>query len=168
MRPGSLTLTVSAIALASSACGYRFVAPNSELPAGIKSVRVPVFMNRTAEPAAELFFTDAAKEQLQRAGRLGGDASDATLAGTLVSVGSGPIQGSPELPRQPAFRMTVVLALELKKGGATVSSTTVVTSEEFPSGADVLLTEANRAQALKRIAESAVREGLERLQTPAP
>lgn len=164
LRAGRLVL----LTLAASACGYRFVAPNAELPAGIKSVQVPVFVNRTAEPAAELFFTEAAKEQLSRASRLGGDTSDATLEGTLLAVSSGPIQGSPELPKQPVFRITVTLALALKKGGAQVSGATVVTSEEFPSGADVLLTESNRAQALKRIAETAVREGLERMQTQAP
>jgi hypothetical protein len=153
-------------ALLLTGCGYRFVTPNGELPAGIRSVQVPLFANRTAEPAAELAFTDAAKEQLARAGRLGGAASDATLEGILLSVSSGPMLTSSELPRQPVFRLTVSLSLTLSKGGVVVSAANVSTSEEFPSGADVLLTESNRAAALKRVAEAAIREGLERLQAP--
>jgi hypothetical protein len=88
------------------------------------------------------------------------------LEGTLLSVTSGPFLQAPELPRQPVFRLSVTLSLTLKKHDAVVGNTTVALSEEFPSGADVLLTESNRGAALRRIAESAAREGLERLQAP--
>jgi hypothetical protein len=159
---------VLSLLLLLSACGYRVVAPNSELAGGVRSVCVPVFVNRTAEPAAELFFTEATKDQLARAGRLGGDASEAQLVGTIVAVNSGPVMAAPALPKQPVFRISAVITLSLIKGGATLSSATVSTSEEFPSGADVLLTESNRGAALKRLAETMVREGLERLQSPAP
>lgn len=159
-------LTLVVLVLALTACGYRFTAPNSSLPAGLTSVRVPLFQNRTAEPGAELFFTQAARDQLERAGRLGGDASEGVLEGTLLSVTSGPFLQAPELPRQPVFRLSVTLSLTLKKNDAVVGNTTVALSEEFPSGADVLLTESNRGAALRRIAESAAREGLERLQAP--
>jgi hypothetical protein len=151
--------------LVTTGCGYRFTAPNSELPAGIRSVYVPVFTNKTPEVAAELLFTSAAKDQLARANRLGGESSDAVLEGTITTITSGVTFGSPELPRQPVFRLSVALTLVLKKGGATVSSTAFVTNEEFPSGADVLLTESNRSAALKRVADTAMREGLERLQS---
>ncbi len=149
-----------------TACGYRFTAPNSALPAGLRSVRVPLFVNRTAEPAAEFHFTQAAKDQLERAGRLGGDAAEGVLEGTLLGISSGPVLQSPDLPKQPVFRVTVILNLVLKKDEVTVGATTVSLSEEFPSGADVLLTESNRGAAVRRIAESAVREGLEKLQAP--
>ncbi len=151
-------LTVLLLLLLS--CGYRFTAPNASLPANIRAVHVPLFVNRTAEPGAELPFTQSARDQLARAGRLGDANAGAVLDGTILGVGSGPFMGSP-----PVFRMSVVLGLSLKKGGAEVGATTVSVSEEFPSGADVLLTESNRAAALTRLAEAAVREGLERLQT---
>jgi hypothetical protein len=73
---------------------------------------------------------------------------------------------APTLGRQPVFRMTATIALTLKKSGVSVGNTTVSVSEEFPSGPDVLLTESNRAAALRRLADAAVREGLERLQSP--
>lgn len=149
-----------------SSCGYRFTAPNASLPGGVRAVQVPFFINRTAEPGAEMPFTQAARDQLDRAGRLGGPESEGLLEGTILGVSSGPILSAPTLPRQPVFRMSATLSLTLKKNGQAVAGTTVSISEEFPSAADVLLTEANRAAALRRVADAAVREGLERLQSP--
>ncbi len=144
-----------------SSCGYRFTAPNASLP--VRSAHVPLFINRTAEPAAELTFTQAARDQLERAGRLGGPDAEGVLEGTILAVSSGPFLTAPGLPRQPVFRMSTTISLTLKKAGVVVGSTTVAISEEFPSGADVLLTESNRAAALRRIADAAVREGFEHL-----
>ena len=144
-------------------CGYRFTAPNASLP--VHSARVPIFINRTAEPAAELAFTQAARDQLERAGRLGGPDAEGVLEGTILAVSSGPFLSAPTLFRYPVFRMTATLSLTLKKGGLSVGATTVSVSEEFPSGADVLLTESNRAAALRRLADAAIREGFERLQS---
>ena len=149
-----------------TSCGYRFTAPNASLPGGIRSARVPMFINRTAEPGAELPFTQAARDQLDRAGRLGGPDAEAVLEGTILAVSSGPFLQAPSLPRQPVFRMSVSLTMSLIRSGLPVASATVGVSEEFPSGADVLLTDSNRAAALRRLADAAVREGFERLQSP--
>lgn len=154
------------VCVALTACGYRFTAPNATLPEDIRSVRVPMFDNRTADASAELVFTQAAKDQLDRAGLLGGETSEATLIGSVVSITSYPFMTSPSLPRQPGYRVAVTLSLKLMKGERLVSSAMVNAQEEFPSGADVLLTESNREAAVRRIAESAVRQGLERLQAP--
>lgn len=147
------------------ACGYRFTAPNSSLPAGLTSVQVPMFENKTADPSLELVFTQAARDQLQRAGRLGGDTAEGTLRGTVLTVSSGPFLAAPTLGRQPGMRVSVGVLFVLEKQGREVGRTGVNLIEDFPSGADVLLTESNREAALRRIADSAVREGLERLQS---
>lgn len=149
-------------------CGYRFTAPNASLPGNVRAAHVPFFTNRTAEPGAEMAFTQAARDQLERAGRLGGPDAEGVLEGTILSVNSGPFLQAPTLPRQPVFRMSATVSLTLKKAGVVVGSATASVSEEFPSGADVLLTESNRAAALRRIADAVVREGLERMQSPAP
>ena len=146
-----------------ASCGYRFTAPNAALP--VRSAHVPFFINRTAEPGAEMAFTQAARDQLERAGRLGGPDAEGVLEGTILAVSSGPFLTAPALPRQPVFRMSATISLTLKKNGVVVGGTTVAVSEEFPSGADVLLTESNRAAALRRLADAAVREGFERLQS---
>ncbi len=149
-----------------TSCGYRFSAPNASLPGGIKAARVPMFINRTAEPGVEMAFTQAARDQLDRAGRLGGPDAEAVLEGTILAVSSGPFLQAPSLPRQPVFRMSATLSMTLTKSGVAVGGTTVSFTEEFPSGADVLLTESNRAAALRRIADAVVREGFERMQVP--
>ncbi|MFZ5439693.1 MAG: LPS assembly lipoprotein LptE [Myxococcota bacterium] len=165
MRAFGRGLLVVSVALAAG-CGYRFTAPGSELVGGLRSVHVPMFDNRTAEPGAELVFTRAARAQLERAGRLGDANAEGTLVGSIVAVSGGPFLSSAAFGRQPVFRLNVTVSLSVVKGGVTLASTTVTSSEEFPSGADPLLTESNRGTALQRAAEVAVREGLERLEAP--
>ncbi|HEY0880357.1 MAG TPA: LPS assembly lipoprotein LptE [Archangium sp.] len=155
-----------ALVLVLAGCGYRVTAPNASLPGGVRAVRVPVFDNRTAEPGVELAFTQAAKDQLARAGRLGDGDAEARLDGSILSIGGGPFLSSSALPRYPVFRLSASVSLTLTREGRTLGSTVVTVTEEFPSGADVLQTEANRAQALRRLADAALREGLERLQSP--
>lgn len=157
---------LAAALLVTGGCGYRVTAPNAALAGGLKAVAVPLFQNRTAEANAELTFTQAMREQLERAGRLGSGDAEGRLEGTLVAVTGGPYLGAPTLPRQPAYRLSAVVELALKKGEQVVATVTVTGNEEFVSGADVLLTEANRAAALTRLADTLMREGLERLQAP--
>ena len=142
-------------------CGYRFTAPGGPLPGGIRAVRAPVFANHTGEPAAETFFTEAFREELARAGTLGGEGTDAEVEGTLVSVGSGPLVSSPG--RLPSYRLSATARLVLRRAGREVAATTVSGFEDYPPGADILLTEANRQAALRRVAQVLMRDGYERL-----
>lgn len=142
-------------------CGYRFVVPNA--PAGLKSVAVPVFQNHTTEPQVDALCTQSLREQYQRAGVLGGDASDGTVEGTIVSVSSVPFVAAPDRGAFPTYRLSASVQLTMKKGAQTQRSVTVSGTEEYPSGADVLLTEANRATALRRLCDALMRDGAERL-----
>jgi hypothetical protein len=154
------------IALLLGACGYRFTAPGGDLPEGVRAVRAPVFDNRTAEPAAEILFTQAFRDQLTRAGKLGGDASEATVEGSLNAVYAAPILASVDpsgVAKLPTYRLTAVVQLKLLKEGRVLSQAVLSGSEDYLSGADLLLTEANRQSALRRLAESMMREGYERL-----
>ena len=148
-------------------CGYRFVAPGGDLPGGLRAVRAPVFENQTGEPTAELFFTEAFRAQLQRAGVLGGDASPGVVDGVVQSISGGallaPITKPGQPPRLPAYRLNASVRLTLSNAGRVVATASVSGSEDYPSGADVLLTEANRSAALRRLAEQLMREGYERL-----
>lgn len=146
-----------------SGCGYRVVAPVSELPGGLHSVRVPVFANLTSEPGAEAFFTQALRESYLRAGRLGGAESAAQIDGALVGVSSQPLVASPG--RLPNYRLLASVRLSLVRDGTQLSSITVSGGEDYPAGADVLASETNRGTALRRLAESLMREGAERLAT---
>lgn len=157
-RPRRLLLLLG---LCACACGYRFTAPGGALPEGIRAVRAPVFDNLTGEPTAELFFTEAFRAQLTRAGTLGGDESEAVVEGALVAVAGAPVLSG--LARLPTYRLSASVRLRLQKAGRVLAETMVSGNEDYPSGADVLLTEANRSAALRRLAEQLMREGYERL-----
>ncbi len=154
------------VALLSAGCGYRFAAPGGALPEGIRRIQAPVFDNHTAEPTAEVLFTQAFREQLGRAGVLGGDASEATVTGTLESVSAGVILVSIStdgIARLPTYRLNAMVKLSLVKDERVLAVAVVTGAEDYLSGADLLLTESNRQAALRRLAETMMREGYERL-----
>ncbi len=156
-----LSLGLAWLVVLVSACGYRVIAPVSELPRGLSSVEVPVFANATSEPGAEAFFTQALRESFLRAGRLGGAEAPGRIDGTLLGVASSPLVASPG--RLPNYRLQATVRLNLVKDGAVIQSVQVSGAEEYPAGADVLSSETNRGAALRRLAESLMREGAERL-----
>lgn len=143
-------------------CGYHFTGGAPPLPEGLRSVRVPVFANRTPEISAEVTFTQAMRAQLERAQVLGGEASDAVLEGTLIRFGTSPIDDRGTLV---SYRLTGVLQLRLLSQGRVVSAATVSGTENYLTGAsdDVLLSEANRQEALHRLATELAEEGYQRI-----
>ncbi len=155
MRRAALTV------LLLSACRYQFVHPQGQLPTSGAQVWAPVFQNRTSEPGAEAFFTQAFREQLSRAGALGTSDAAATLEGTLESVSGTPLIAS--AGKLPSYRLSATLSLKLSEGGAQKATARVDGTEDYLSGADVLLTEANRQAALRRLAEVLARDGFEQL-----
>lgn len=81
-RAPALGLVLLALGLAG--CGYSF---RGNLPDHIKTVAVPVFTNRTAEPAVESFLTSAVVEAYATNGRLRvvkTEDADAILDGEVV------------------------------------------------------------------------------------
>jgi hypothetical protein len=144
-------------------CGYRFTTPNSALPKGVDKVAVPVFKNNTSEPAAEALFTDAMRELYLRADKLGDEHTETFIEGTVLSITSNPLVSSPG--RLPNYRVTIVVSLRLMRGPLQLGAIVVSGGEEFPSGADLLWAETWRGAAVRRIAESMMREGAERLAT---
>lgn len=148
-------------ALAVSGCGYRVLRPSSGLPEGIAQAWVPMADNLTAEPQAEVLVTQALRERLGRAGALGDSMADAKVKASLEAVSVGVLVASPNV--LPSYELTGVLALRLERGGRVLTSARVVEREGYLSGADVLLTEANRQAALRRLAETLAKEGWDAL-----
>lgn len=153
--------------LALGGCGYRFATPGGALPGGARSVHVPVFENRSQEPSVEAFVTEAVRERYARAGLLGGAASETTLTGVVLGVTASPTvaYGGAQAPT-PTYQVTATVQVTLARGGVVLGQSVVSSMEEFPSGADVLLTEANRGAALRRLAEALARELVDRLAAP--
>jgi outer membrane lipopolysaccharide assembly protein LptE/RlpB len=84
-RPGrARALGLGLIALALAGCGYSL---RGNLPDHIQTVAVPVFTNRTAEPAVENFLTSAVVEAFSTNGRLrvvGPENADSLLEGEVI------------------------------------------------------------------------------------
>ena len=167
-----------AVAVTAVGCGYRFTPRNEGLPEGVRSVCAPVFRNDTPEPALEVLFTRLFRQELVRAGVLGGaGACDATVEGAVVGVSSAPTivtdpvyEGNTLVagPQLASYRTSVTVALRLVRDGRVVAETTVSGNEDFLPGTasvsgDVLEAEANRQAALHRLAETLMREGYDRL-----
>jgi outer membrane lipopolysaccharide assembly protein LptE/RlpB len=110
-RLGGLTLTVAALALA--ACGYSF---QGTLPSHIKTVSVPMFVNRTSQPGVEGIITQAVVHAFATNGRLRvvrTTEADAILDGEVTGYSVGPIAFSPSLGIQE-YRLSVVLNLRMR------------------------------------------------------
>jgi Lipopolysaccharide-assembly len=162
--PFTLSLSKGAPILAAlllAGCGYRFTAPGGPLPEGIKAVRAPIFDNATSESGAEALFTEAFRQQLSRAGTLGDSSAEPHVRGVVLYIAGGPMVSTPG--RLPNYRLSATARLTLVSRGRELVATEVAGAEDYPPGADVLLTEANRAAALRRLAETMMREGYERL-----
>jgi outer membrane lipopolysaccharide assembly protein LptE/RlpB len=77
-------LALALLAVGFAGCGYSF---RGNLPDHIKTVAVPVFTNKTAEPAVETFLTSAVVEAFASNGRLRvvkPEEADAILNGEVV------------------------------------------------------------------------------------
>ncbi len=143
-------------------CGYHFTRPGGVLPEGVEKVHAPVFLNKTPEPGAEALFTQSLREQLLRAGTLADEgAAQAELRGTLEAVSGAPLLVEPG--KLATYRLNATVTLKLMKGDRVVTQAVVSGSEDYLSGADVLLTESNRQAALHRLADTLMREGYERI-----
>jgi hypothetical protein len=165
--------------LSAVGCGYRFTSRGAGLPEGVRSVCAPVFRNDTAEPGLEVLFTRLLRQELVRAGTLGGTgACEATLEGVVRGVGTGPtvvaepvFQGGTAgtASRVASHQASATVLLRLMRDGRVLAETEVSGAEDFLPGTanglsgDVLEVEANRQAALHRLAETLMREGYDRL-----
>jgi hypothetical protein len=166
------------VVLSGLGCGYRFTPRGAALPEGVRSVCAPVFSNNTPEPGLELLFTRAFRQELVRAGVLGGaGACEASVLGVVEEVGSAPTivtepvyEGNTRIaePQLASYRTWVRVQLRLLKDGRELAATVVLGNEDFLPGTasvsgDVLEAEANRQAALHRLSETLMREGYDRL-----
>lgn len=144
-------------------CGYHLTGGPAPLPEGIRAVRVPLFKNRTADIAVETTFTEAMRVQLERAQVLGGASSDAVLEGEVVALSTSQTPAANNA--LASYRLSGLLRLRLSRKGQVVSAADVSGFEDYLTGAadDPLLSEANREEALHRLAVALAQEGYARI-----
>ncbi len=77
-------------------CGYALAGRSNSLPAYIKSIGVPEFINQSTTPDIDRVLTEAVRAEFQSKGRYRvqpeGTGVDAVLTGTVTSVALQPVQ----------------------------------------------------------------------------
>ena len=169
MTPGRLRVLALAVALLGlGGCGYSF---RGTLPSHIKTVAVPIFLNRTQEPGVDSIITAAVARAFATNGRLRvvrpADA-DAILEGEITNYGVAPIAYDPALNIQ-LYRLVVVLNLrmrDLKRKTVLFQQTAVTEQADFrvvgPVSATIAREETALTQASGEIARSIVSLAIDR------
>ena len=144
-----------------SACGYRFAGSGS-LPAGIKTISINIFENRTAETGLENTVTNDLIYEITRSrgsALIRKDKAEANLSGVIVSTQTGAISRS-SIDTSTERRVTVTLNLKLTNTSGIIiwSAKSVSQSEAYVVENDKQGTEQNRQDAIskasKRLAET--------------
>ncbi len=175
-----------AVALLFCSCGYRFTAGGGDLPGKARTLHVGLFVNRTAEPEVEAYFTAALRRELARAGREGGEGSDARVEGAVTQVTNQPgvsintIQNNATQNQVTTYRVSATAIVSVFRGPERLAETTVTGFEDFAPGVDcapnstpdvpspanagcVLEIDANRRLALRRLASQLMRQAYDNL-----
>jgi hypothetical protein len=102
-----------AIVCALAGCGYSF---HGTLPAHVKTIAVPIFVNRTQQPAVEGVITRAIVDAFATNGRLRvvrSEDADSILEGEVLQYTVGAIAVDPSLTVQQ-YRLAVTLNLRMR------------------------------------------------------
>ena len=113
-------------------CGYMV---GSTLPTGVRSVYVPIFVNKTKEPRIEFDATNATRTELQKDGTLqitSEDQADAVLKVVITGYDLEPLAYDPNRrARTTEYRvlLTVAMVLEDIRTGETIASKSKIQGE---------------------------------------
>lgn len=176
-------MRVVLLAMLLGGCGYHL---RGELkpPAGVRSVHVPTFANKTYEPGLELPFTERIRTELARGrgARLvtdRGDA-DAVLTGEVLTFRAVPtvlVRNTEEfgsaaldrlLPRRYRAIVEIRISLLSVATGEVLWQDVLEGAEEYgagdaPEGFEPLAREALQSEAIARMAEDLMREAYDRI-----
>jgi hypothetical protein len=103
-------------------CGYRVAGRGSTLPAEIQTLAVTPFENQTSWMRLEQRLTSAVMEEFIHRTRYrivgDGEAADAVLRGTILSVRTVPVIFDPETGAASAVQLEVRLSADLREQGS--------------------------------------------------
>lgn len=142
-------------------CGYALSAGAGRLPAGAERIHVPPFENRTSDAEAGALLAAAMRQELARRGALGDAGAPARIEGAALAVAFFPSSfGS------ATGRLALDVSARLVAGGRTIGEQRVHREEDYLGAVDALENEGRRRVALRRAAEAAAREIVERFEAP--
>ncbi len=150
-----------AAALLLSGCGYAFSAQAGRMPAGAERIHVPPFENRTTDAEVGALVASALRQELARRGALGDAGAPARIEGVALSVSFAPSSfGS------ATSHLALVVSAKLVAAGRTLAEQRVQRDEDYLGAVDALENEGRRRVALRRAAEAAARDIMERFELP--
>ncbi len=135
-----------------SGCGYELVREKGIYGGEIKSLNIPVFVNKSFEPQVSGFFTEAFSMELAASGlfQISTGGADATLHGVITRVTTGP--GALSAAGQTVQRAVIAsISLTLTKEDKVVKTWTFGDAEVYDASS-INLEDFNRRAALQRIA----------------
>ena len=142
---------VVVLAVILTACGYRF-SGSGELPAGVQTIFVPVFENRTGEVGLEDTLTNGVINEFvlkRKDALMEKDSAESILQGTILSIRDETISrssGNTALERR--VTVTVALALKDRNNQTLWVARQVAANEAYDVDQDKQATEENRRSAL--------------------
>lgn len=172
MTPGlrvcARVAALGVVLMVASGCGYALAGRASSMPAHIKRVGVPMFINQSATPDLDLIVTQAVRAELQSKGRFTvvPDATgvDAVLTGTLLGLRTN-ATGLTEARQASRYLVTLTANVEFREKPADTvfwANPSYRMSEDYdvPDGTgatdQTLLFQADR-QGLERLARNFAR-----------
>ncbi len=150
-----------AAALLASGCGYTLGAQAGRLPAGAERIHVPPFENRTSDAEVGALLAGAVRQELARRGTLGDGGAPARIEGVALAVSFGPSSFG-----AATARLALDVSVRLVAGGRTLGEQRVHREEDYIGAVDALENVGRRRVALRRAAEAAGREIVERFEVP--
>jgi outer membrane lipopolysaccharide assembly protein LptE/RlpB len=91
----ALAILLATLLAPAAGCGYHLAGHGNTLPPEVKSIGIPIFVNRTSRPELEQRVTEAVIDEFSTRGRVrivaGEEGADAVLRGTLYSYTTMPV-----------------------------------------------------------------------------
>jgi len=162
MKHGLTVLLFSLLIL--SSCGYHMAGTGSHLTAGVKTIFIPVFENKTMEPIIEEELTTAVIREFLKDGRIevaDSSRADMVLKGSVVSYKETPVSFD-AAQNVLEYRVTVTTHLILLNTN-TLWEHDVTSTAEYTVSSDVMTTRIKKLSALREIARNLSEEVADRV-----
>jgi len=152
-----VSMAILCVYLLCSGCGYHRARSDNPQLAGVSTIAIPYFKNKTFEPEAEKVFAYAFVNEFIESKRLrvvGEHEADLVLRGTVKKLVEDTIAYNRD-DKALEYRMDVVVDIQVERrasGEVVWKRKNLRHSEEFPVGDNVVLSEAAKRAALEKLA----------------
>jgi hypothetical protein len=161
------TVWVCVLASLCSSCGYALAGHGSSLPASIKTIGIPVFVNSTTVFNVETMLTDKVRREFIGRGKYKvfpeASSVDAVLSGTITSITITPVSfAATQLASRYTIAMTARIELREAKGTLLWENPSLVFRQEYEASSGANATDAaaffgHETNALDRLSEEFAR-----------